>query len=48
MWCMYEMEYQPFIGKWMDPETMTLKEVNQTQEAKYCMVSLHRRNPKYK
>ena len=48
MWCMYMIEYYSAINKdetvsfaatWMDPESVILSEVSQTEE-KYCLTSL--------
>ena len=48
-WCMYTMETtQPekdheilsFAATWMDLEGIMLSEISQTEEDKYCMISL--------
>ena len=47
--CLYTMEYysaikkrgiMPFAVTWMDPESVILNEVSQTERKKYCMISL--------
>jgi len=52
MWHIYTMEYYSAIKKneimlsaatWMDPETVILSEVSQTEKEKYLMTSLIRR-----
>ena len=34
----------PFVVTWMDPGSVTLSEVCQTEEEKYCIISLICRN----
>ena len=52
MWHIYTLEYYSAIKKneimlsaatWMDPETVILSEVSQTEKEKYLMTSLIRR-----
>ena len=52
IWYMCTMEYysaieknevMPFAATWMDPETVILSEVSQTEKEKYLMTSLIRR-----
>lgn len=33
-------ENLPFVTTWMDLEGITLSEISQTEEDKYCMISL--------
>ena len=49
MWYIYTTEYylaikkneiMPFAATWMDPETIILSEVSQTEKNKYHMMSL--------
>ena len=49
MWYIYTTEYylaikkneiMPFAATWMDPETIILSEVSQTDKGKYHMISL--------
>ena len=49
MWYIYTMEYysaikkseiMPFAATWMDLGIIILREVSQTEEDKYCMISL--------
>ena len=49
MWYIYTMEYYsaiknneivPFATTWMDLEIVMLSEVSQTEQERYCMVSL--------
>ena len=53
MWHIYTMEYYSAIKKneimlsaatWMDPETVILSEVSQTEKEKYLMTSLIRKS----
>ena len=32
-------EILPLATMWMDPEDITLSEINQTEKGKYCMIS---------
>ena len=49
MWNIYTMEYystikknkiMPFAATWLEPETLILNEVSQTEKDKYHMISL--------
>ena len=37
---MKKNEILPFAATWMDLEGIMLKEINQTEKDKYCMISL--------
>ena len=56
MWYIYTMEYysaikkseiMPFAATWMDLGIIILREVSQTEEDKYCMISHIMWNLKY-
>ena len=49
MWCVYTMEHysavkkdeiMPFAATWINLESVTLSELNQTEKEKYRMISL--------